>query len=394
MHHRPSQTGWLILFLFQATGAAGSIEARFPVEIADHYGYIDPTGTVVLPPQYVYAGIFYEELALAAIEVEVQPGDFHRKYGFIDPEGNWVVRPEYDLAFGFSGGFAPVCSAGRWGYIDRQGRITVPLQYILALPVAESRGLVITEYSWEKSIYTLQGAGINHAAVIDFRDRSVHPLPESWFIAPSLDYKSYRGGKPNRRCAFAQIELPVYAMKKVTFSCGFLPIRINDKQLRFVDENYQLSATAANSSCTYRPFQENLSLIIDPMGHSGYARTNGQTQIPLKFAKAKDFSAGLAGAKLPGGQYGFIDQQGQFVIPPAYEDVASFHEGLCAVRLDGLWGFIDGDGKQVIPCRFSAVTYFNQGLAYASTQTETGYINRQGQFVWKAAEREIFITSP
>ena len=38
---------------------------------------------------------------------------------------------------------------------------------------------------------------------------------------------------------------------------------------------------------------------------------------------------------------GFVDQSGHIVVPPIYDQVFSFREGLAAVKRDGKWGFID-----------------------------------------------------
>jgi hypothetical protein len=49
-----------------------------------------------------------------------------------------------------------------------------------------------------------------------------------------------------------------------------------------------------------------------------------------------------------GGKWGFVDAEGEFVIPPRYDDARSFAFGLAAVRLGGRWAYIDGEGRLVI----------------------------------------------
>lgn len=54
-------------------------------------------------------------------------------------------------------------------------------------------------------------------------------------------------------------------------------------------------------------------------------------------------------------------------IPPRWENVLPFSEGLAGVKREGRWGFIDRHGKEVIAPRFRAVRPFHQGRAVVET---------------------------
>ena len=65
-----------------------------------------------------------------------------KKFGFVDKKLNTVIKPEYDFAFPFKKGIAVVCNAcrpasdgehrtpagGRWGAINKAGKIVIPLE--------------------------------------------------------------------------------------------------------------------------------------------------------------------------------------------------------------------------------------------------------------------------
>ncbi|OGP74618.1 MAG: hypothetical protein A2Y80_03435 [Deltaproteobacteria bacterium RBG_13_58_19] len=85
-------------------------------------------------------------------------------------------------------------------------------------------------------------------------------------------------------------------------------------------------------------------------------------------------------------KFGFIDQIGQVVIPPRFDRVANFSEGLARVELGGKWGFADQTGKLVIPASFSEARNFAEGLAPVGVGRKTGYIDKTGNFVWQAAQ--------
>lgn len=51
------------------------------------------------------------------------------KYGFVDKTGKVVITIQYDYAGSFSGGLASVMQNGKSGFIDKKGEIVIPIQY-------------------------------------------------------------------------------------------------------------------------------------------------------------------------------------------------------------------------------------------------------------------------
>jgi uncharacterized protein (TIGR02145 family) len=98
------------------------------------------------------------------------------------------------------------------------------------------------------------------------------------------------------------------------------------------------------------------------------------------------------------GKKGFIDGTGRVVIPPRFDWVLAFAEGLAAVSIDGKWGYVDERGEVVIAPRFDYADGFSEGLAPVTVGVErrfaedirmvvdvdrgkTGFIDRSGAFV-------------
>lgn len=86
------------------------------------------------------------------------------------------------------------------------------------------------------------------------------------------------------------------------------------------------------------------------------------TNIAPQFAKARDFSDGLAAVQ-QGDKWGFIDRAGRMVVKPQYEGANDFREGLAPVKQGGKWGFIDKAGNMVIRPQFVYATSFWNGFA-------------------------------
>ena len=51
------------------------------------------------------------------------------KYGFIDKTGKVVIPLNYDWAWSFSEGLASVSQNGKYGFIDNTGKVVIPLKY-------------------------------------------------------------------------------------------------------------------------------------------------------------------------------------------------------------------------------------------------------------------------
>jgi hypothetical protein len=88
------------------------------------------------------------------------------------------------------------------------------------------------------------------------------------------------------------------------------------------------------------------------------------------------------------GRRGFIDRAGQIVIPPCFDAVGEFSEGLARFERDGRWGYIDPAGDIVIEPTFPWAEEFHEGLAHVQVTGSVlgydgrwGYIDQSGRIV-------------
>jgi hypothetical protein len=124
--------------------------------------------------------------------------------------------------------------------------------------------------------------------------------------------------------------------------------------------------------------------------------------VPAKWDGAFPFSGGLAAVnkggrvkrvpapRIEGGKWGYVDREGNVVIPPRYDFPGKFTEGLAPVNVGGLaggkWGYIDNTGRTAIEPRFDEAAEFLDGLARVKVGGKPGYIDRKGNFVWPAGD--------
>ena len=124
---------------------------------------------------------------------------------------------------------------------------------------------------------------------------------------------------------------------------------------------------------------------IDTEGTAAFTRIDEDTdeRIERFFTNGLPFSQGLAAVQT-GGQWGFIDLAGNYVVVPSFLRAGSFKENLAPVMAqDGLWGYIDMRGNFVIEPKFLYAGDFHEGLARVNIKGRWGFINKEGKVVIK-----------
>ena len=154
-------------------------------------------------------------------------------------------------------------------------------------------------------------------------------------------------------------------------------------------------------------------------------RFEGTRQGPSRIeeTRAGYFVNGLAPV-WSGHGYGFIDTAGKFVIEGGFDEANSFCEGRAVVKRGKRFGFVDSEGRMSSECKFTLARDFSEGLArlieeeprvgfyppsgfinlhgqmvieplfysagsfqdglcLVETEDSIGYINKQGEYVWK-----------
>lgn len=179
---------------------------------------------------------------------------------------------------------------------------------------------------------------------------------------------------------FLLIGLTIFATKKTE----------NEKKILWFD-SFLWPVTGYNIKA-----EENTDLLIPVStgGRYGFINRNGEVVIPLDFADARPFSENLApvavvddsGAK----KWGYIDTAGKLAIPAEYDEVWPFSEGLAVVKVangsSAGYGFINASGELVIPANFAYAASFSDGLALVSVTNadnsrKYGFINTLGEAV-------------
>ncbi|HAS46372.1 MAG TPA: hypothetical protein DCS93_38180 [Microscillaceae bacterium] len=123
-------------------------------------------------------------------------------------------------------------------------------------------------------------------------------------------------------------------------------------------------------------------------GKIGFIDPQGNPVIPVEFDNARLFSEGLIALNKGGkevnhekksGKWGFWSKTGKAIIPLKYEDARAFTEGLALVKLHGKYGFINKQGKVIIDFQYENAKPFSNGLAAVKVGKKWGFIDKQGK---------------
>jgi hypothetical protein len=269
--------------------------------------------------------------------------------------------------------------SGPWGYIDKTGKIVIPLQFEAAQPFSEGLAAVKLDKKF---------------GFIDSGGRMV--------IQPRFDWvRSFQSGRASVKVGNdwgfidsggAEVGPMTYAFTQ-SFSGSRAPVGIRGtKKTGVVDLSGQL--VIAPEFDGIASFSEGVAKATRD-GKFGYIDLSGMVVAPFEFDRAFEFQNGRALARREATkQWGFIDKTGAFAALPDFDLIFQPSEGLSLVvdkqRRNGV---IDTDGRIVVPPQFahagsgalpleSGSAYeFREGLLPVSKGDGFGYIDRQGTFI-------------
>jgi hypothetical protein len=335
-------------------------------------GFINGLGEVVVAPRFSSVGTFFE--GLVWVKGELQGGSVDssarsEESGFIDITGNFVIGPGPPPGFRFPeylnfysygdfyegrARFWVGDATGFGGYIDRSGKLVIPAEYASLGDFSDGLAWVSLPRSDGSSF------GSKFTGFIDLDGNFVIP-PDRQFV----------GGR---------------------FSCGRAAVSFQQVDHTWSTALMDRSGEIIIACGVYdsiSTFEDGVARVVKD-GKVGCIDPSGRVIVPVEFDHLWMFGKGeprTVGSK--DGMSFFIDTQGHYVPIPGIGpevEMLGLREGRVRVETGGKQGFLDDDGNLVIPIVFDSASDFRSGLAFAEQGVWKGYINRQGDFVWRTDE--------
>ncbi len=85
---------------------------------------------------------------------------------------------------------------------------------------------------------------------------------------------------------------------------------------------------------------------------------------------------------LKNGKYGFVNEEGKWIIQPAYQEVGTFSEKIGSYRIGTAWGTIGIDGKILSEAKWEKINHFYGGLAIAEAAGKNYLIYPSGELAY------------
>lgn len=285
------------------------------------------------------------------------------KYGFVDRDGKIVINPQFDRAGDFAEGLAPVRLGNKWGFVGTDGKYTVNPQFDDAGGFVDGLAAVRLGDQWgyigKDGKFVINPQFGLAFRFVDGRAR-VWSNGKFGFIDKSGKYTA----NPQFDGAYD------YSEKLACVRVGAVWGYVNLDGGTAVNPQYEGAL----------PFSDGLAA-VSVAGQVGFINPSGQLVINPQFAAAGMFADGLAPAASGEMKFGFVGRDGTFTITPQFEQTRGFSEGLAAVRLNNKVGYVDKNGTMVVNPQFNNGGSFTGGMAAVEMNDRIGYIDTAGKLV-------------
>lgn len=344
----------------------------FPIKAGDKWGYVDNKGQYVINSQFEEAFNFSEGLALFK--------STDGKFGFIGEDGKYVINPIYkdansfseglaavvmengkpqfidkdnkilfsvdkaEYCLGFKEGLARVKIKGKWGFIDKTGKVVVNPIYEDAQDFSD--GLAAVAKKDEKKDEVKWGY-IDKSGAVKINFQFVKDK-DKWFCEPG------------------------------SFTDGLAFTSSDGKQWGCIDKDgkYQINPQFEGDFGNPYEFKNGVSLVAQG-GSYGFIDKKGKYVINPQFKEARRFSGNnFAAVQHSDGKWGFINKEGKYEINPQFEDVAvGFFGNIAFVKSSDKYGIIDKKGLYIVNPQFDDVKLYDIGSNYG---VKSDYVDNDG----------------
>lgn len=324
----------------------------------------------LIPPTYEFDNVFnFSDDGFASVQTS-------GKWGVVNAEGRLVVPVIYeyssgDLFEGFFNGLAIVMRDGKYGYINDKGNVIIPLEYEYGsnfkngfagvykdekYGIIDTSGTVVVPFEYDLlSVLptNLAVAEINGKyGIIDMTGNEVVPFIYEYISALPFDFNydyhlfAFRQNGKDALANLAGNLLTDYVYEHIDF------------------------------------FFEGLALMRKETGKWGYIDVNGAEVIPAVYDNGFHFYNGLANVTKEGVD-SFIDLTGAL----AFEGNAlGFDDSYYLTLLsddNGKWGVLDRTGKIVVPIEYDDICIYDDVIIWVNNRAEqiSGYFDKDGNVV-------------
>lgn len=322
------------------------------------WGYVDPTGELVIPCSYSEADDFSEGRAA------VRGGG--GLYGYIATDGRTVVPMRYTRATPFEDGLAWVQEEDAyWGRIDRQGREVIPCLYN-RIGQPQPNGWRPVERDGKSGMI-----GADGGVVVPCRYDRIGE-PNVYGLLPVVE-AGKRGfldtlGREVLPCSFACISEFREGYARINYGGTPVPDAEPYGGLWGLIDSLGRETIPCRYSYLAAPGEGLAAFSLEEFGNYGYVDVKGNVAVTPRFTVARPYSNGAAVVSYNNVNFGLIDRNGNEISSFRYKRIGEFGDGLApfdinpyGMNFQGMeprCGYVDTEGREVIPARYDDAGVF------------------------------------
>ncbi|MUG97773.1 hypothetical protein F7734_37880 [Scytonema sp. UIC 10036] len=314
----------------------------YPISLNWKYGFINSKGEIVVEPKYDFVGRFAENRCFVAKLTD----DFQRLFGFIDSEGHEVIPLKaISACTHFSEGLAQYGEdESRVGFIDYYGNYVIDSNF---------------EYT------------INDRISLGFSEGIAAVAKENWWI-----YIDKAGNDSlGLRFQLARRFHDGYAL------ISELGNTLTHNDLYFIDKRgNKLETIPCALGLFCQGFRDGLALVKLQLQQSsnnknafGFINTSGSLAFQKQVSYASGFHEEICIVKEKGKKFGVINQQGEYVLEPEFDDLGYFNDGIAPFKAGNVWGLINIRGEIILEPQYLFIDSFLGQLLFEDPFHNTEY---------------------
>lgn len=360
------------------------------------YGLLNDKKQFLLKPKYHKIEHFVDELYIFSD---------HNQSGIIRKSGETIISLSLDSIGYLQNGQAKIFDSGKTGVIDQSGNILFEPKYKSVEINGNSVGIMAF------NSYTI----VNHLNTLnkEFNCDSVVNISESFYAIYFNHHLSITDRSFKELLSGSKIEVHKPIDDKLILRKAGKYGVINDKANTLIpmeydfieaDENYfygikkgewfvfnQFGRQISDKSFEdLLPQSENL-IATKRNGYWGFIDYQGDEAIPYKFDEVSSFVHLTSRVKFLNG-IGTINQFGEWICQPIYDEITIHKEGITEARLKSRIDLIDHDGN-VIFQTYNKLTPYDGGFIEETAEGKIGFVMRDGRIVKHPIFDEISFTS-
>ena len=262
----------------------------------------------------------------------------------------------------------PVQRDGLWGFVDQYGKLILPCEWEEVGMVVDGRVPVRKNGLW---------------GIIDRTGKQI--VPCEWGGA-KVDY--YGGLLVLDAGTYGAMNME----GEMLIPCGlysFIGPAIDGVRHIIKDEKVGMCTTTGEiiTPCQWWDtgyFSEGLAWVCGEGFSYGYINEQGETVIPTGygFSHLEDFVGGSTAVRCTNGNWQLMDTRGRFLCEKPWDDMEQFAQGnLIMVKKNGKYGFINRQGETVVPPSYDNAQPFGDGLALVKLGEDVFWIDESGEKV-------------